>query len=243
MRATNWEFKNRAMVFGLIFGLSFCVYFLDPQNSAAALANWMASRAGMDSNLAARLLFALATCLLVAAALIRTWASSYLHATVVYASEVKTASLVADGPYRHTRNPLYFGNILLAIGMGAMMSRPGFFVAVLAMLLFCYRLIFREESDLQANQGAQYDLYRKAVPRLWPALRPGTASAGRRASWAEGFKAEFWCWGFAMSVAFFAITLNTTAFFIIMAASIAVLWLSTRLIQRKAGAAVPRIPK
>jgi hypothetical protein len=76
VRATNWEFKNRALVFGLIFGLSFSLYFRDQQNSAAALANWLGAARGMDANLVARLLFAFATGLLVAAALFRTWASS-----------------------------------------------------------------------------------------------------------------------------------------------------------------------
>ena len=233
MRATNWEFKNRAMLFGLIFSFSFSAYYLDAQNSVAALANWIGAARGIDANLVARLLFALATCLLVAAAFMRTWASSYLQASVVYASEVKTASLVADGPYRHVRNPLYFGNVLLAIGMGAMMSRIGFFMAIVAMLVFCYRLILREESDLQASQGTQYDLYRKSVPRLWPALRPRTDSAGGQPSWSEGFKAEFWCWGFAISVAAFAVTLNTTAFYVILGASVLLLWLSTLVIQKR----------
>jgi protein-S-isoprenylcysteine O-methyltransferase Ste14 len=233
MRATNWEFKNRAMLFGLIFGLAFCLYFVDPQNSVAALANWLGAKRGIDSNLLARAMFALATCLLLVAALTRTWASSYLHAAVVYAAEVKTASLVADGPYRRVRNPLYFGNVLLAIGMGAMMSRVGFFVGIVAMLMFCYRLIFREESELQASQGEQYKSYLSAVPRLWPALRPRTASAGRKAKWMDGFKAESWCWGFAAGVAAFAITLNTTAFFAILTASIALLWLSTWVIEKQ----------
>jgi protein-S-isoprenylcysteine O-methyltransferase Ste14 len=177
VRATNWEFKNRALVFGLIFGLSFSLYFLDCQNSAAALANWLGAARGMDANLVARLLFAFATGLLVAAALFRTGASSYLHSSVVYAAEVKTASLVADGPYRRVRIPLYFANIPLAIRMGAMMSRTGCFVAIAAMLVFCYRLILGAESELQASQGQPYDLYRKAVPRLWPSPLPRTTSA------------------------------------------------------------------
>jgi protein-S-isoprenylcysteine O-methyltransferase Ste14 len=233
MRATNWEFRNRALVFGLIFGFAFSAYFLDSQNSTAALANWLEATRGMDANFIARILFAFATGLLFGAALLRTWASSYLHSNVVYASEVKTEALVGDGPYRYTRNPLYLANVLMAIGLGALTSRIGFFVAVLAMLLFCYRLILREESALEASQSAQYDLYRKAVPRLWPAFTPRTAAAGGRASWSAGFRAEFWCWGMAVAVAAFAITLNTTAFFTILGASVVLLWLSTRLIQRK----------
>jgi protein-S-isoprenylcysteine O-methyltransferase Ste14 len=242
MRATYWEFKNRALVFGLIFGFSYSAYVLDRQNSAAALANWLGAARGIDSDLIARCLFILAACLLVIAALIRTWASSYLNANVVYASEVKTESLVADGPYRHMRNPLYFANMLLALGMGAMMSRIGFFVGVFAMAVFCYRLIFREEAELLANQGEQYKRYQNAVPRLWPALQPRTASAGRQANWAAGFRAEFWCWGFAIAVAAFAITLNSTAFFVILAASVVLLWLSSLVIQKKTRGARPADP-
>ena len=148
VKATNWEFANRAMVFGLIFGFTFPLYALDQQNSTAALANWLAPKLQLNADPLARLLFALAAVLLMAAAFIRTWASSYLQASVVYASEVKSASLIADGPYRYVRNPLYFANVLMIIAMGAMMSGLGFFVAVAAMLVFCYRLIFREEAGL-----------------------------------------------------------------------------------------------
>jgi protein-S-isoprenylcysteine O-methyltransferase Ste14 len=233
VQATSWEFKNRAVVFGLIFACSFACYSLDPQNSTAALANWLETKLGIDANVLARLLFALAACLLVIAAFIRTWASAYLRADVVYASEVKTESLVADGPYRHVRNPLYFANLFLALGLGAMMNRIGFFVAVLAMLVFCYRLIFREEADLEASQGEPYKRYQRAVPRIWPSLRPRVTSAGRRVNWAEGYKAEFWCWGCAVSVAAFALTLNTTVFFVILAVSLAVFWFSSSILQKK----------
>jgi len=83
---------------------------------------------------------------------------------------VKTEDLVADGPYRHTRNPLYLANILLAIGMGALMSRIGFVVAVLLMVVFSYRLILREETELRSNQGERYERYATAVPSLAFAL-------------------------------------------------------------------------
>jgi protein-S-isoprenylcysteine O-methyltransferase Ste14 len=233
MKATNWEFTNRALVFGLIFAFTFPLYSLDHQNSTAALANWLGPRLRMDADLVARLLFAFAAFLLAMAALIRTWASSYLHAKVVYAAEVKTDLLVADGPYRRVRNPLYFANVLMAIGMGAMMSRTGFFVATLAMLAFCYRLILREEAELQASQVEQYERYRKAVPRLWPSLRQRIASAGGRARWTEGFKAESWYWGFAAAVVAFAATLNLKLFFGILGASLVLFWVSSVILQKK----------
>jgi protein-S-isoprenylcysteine O-methyltransferase Ste14 len=233
MKATNWEFANRALVFGLIFGCTFPLYALDHQNSTAVLANWLGAGLRMDANLVARVLFAIAAFLLVVAAVIRTWASSYLHASVVYAAAVKTESLVADGPYRRVRNPLYIANVLMAVGLGAMMSRTGFFAAVVAMLVFCYRLILREESELQATQGEMYERYCKAVPRLWPSLWPRIASSGRKAQWAAGFKAESWYWGFAAAVTAFAITLNLTVFFVILGASIILFWVSSAVLQKK----------
>ncbi len=233
MKAANWEFKNRALVFGLIFALGFQFYFVDHHNATAALADRLAVPLGANGDLVAHVLFAFAAALLITAALIRTWASAYLRADVVYATDIKTASLVADGPYRHVRNPLYFANLLMAVGMGAMTSRIGFVVLVVAMLVFCYRLILREEAELYAAQGEQYDRYRKAVPRFWPSLRPHVPSAGGQASWASGFKAEAWYWGFALALVAFAITLKVSLFFWILGASLACFWLFTLLGQKK----------
>ena len=232
MKATNWEFTNRALLFGLIFAFSFPLYFLDHQNSTAALANWLGSKLQRNADLVARLLFAFAAVLLIVAALLRTWSSAYLRAGVVYASELKTESLVADGPYRQVRNPLYFANVLMVIAMGAMMSRLGFFVAVVIMLVFCYRLILREEAELEANQGEEYKAYRNAVPRLWPALWPRIASAGHQARWADGFKAESWYWGFAAALVAFAITLKLWLFFTILGVSLILFWVSSAVLQK-----------
>jgi protein-S-isoprenylcysteine O-methyltransferase Ste14 len=212
-------------MFGLIIALAFLFYFLDPQNATAALANLLAPRLGINADPLARILFAIAAVLLIAAALIRTWASAYLQSDVVYAAAIQTRSLVADGPYRHMRNPLYFANLLMAIGMGAMTSRIGFFVLLLGMLLFCYRLVLREEAELRAVQGESYEQYRKAVPRFWPALQPRVPAGHGQANWAAGFKAESWYWGFAAALVAFAITLKTNLFFVIVGLSLASFWL------------------
>lgn len=101
------------------------------------------------------------------------------------------------------------------------------------MLVFCYRLILREEAELQAAQGESYARYRNTVPRLWPSVRARVASSGARASWPEGFKAEGWYWGLALSVIAFAVTLNLKLFFWMMGGSLALFWVSVILLQRK----------
>ncbi|HYR83704.1 MAG TPA: isoprenylcysteine carboxylmethyltransferase family protein [Terriglobia bacterium] len=232
MKATDWEFANRALLFGLIFAFTFPLYSVDHQNSTAAMANWLAAGLRTDANLVAHLLFAFAAFFVVAAALIRTWASSYLEAEVVYAADIRTESLVADGPYRRVRNPLYFANVLMTVGLGAFMSRIGFLVAVVAMLVFCYRLIVREEAELQASQGEQYERYLKAVPRLLPSIRARAVSGNHRARWTEGFKAESWNWGFAAAAVAFAVTLKLMLFFVILGASVVLLWASSAFLSR-----------
>jgi hypothetical protein len=76
MKATNWEFRNRALLFGMVFWITFPLYALDPQNSTAALANWLGARLQLDADLVGRVLFAFAALLMVKGALIRTWASA-----------------------------------------------------------------------------------------------------------------------------------------------------------------------
>lgn len=233
MKASNWEFANRATVFGMILWCCFAFYFVDKQNVTVAVGNWSEARWHVNADAVARILFGIAALLLIFAAFIRTWASAYLHAGVVYAAQVKTASLVADGPYRFVRNPLYFANVLMAIAYGSMMSRAGFVVVVVAMLVFCYRLIFREEGELLASQGESYEAYRKDVPRLWPSPWPRIAAGGRAAKWSNGFKAESWYWGFALALVAFAVTLKLPLFFGILAASLALFWILARAMEKK----------
>lgn len=227
MKATRWEFENRAVLLGGIFAVSFFVSRLDRRNAVVAVAEPLARALHTYDNSVARAIFAIGALIVVLAALIRTWASAYLSADVVYAGPVKTASLVADGPYRFVRNPLYLANVLLAIGMGTLASRLGFVLLNALMLVFSYRLILREEGELARAQGAGYAAYCARVPRLFPALTPRTPSAGRAPRWAAAFKAESWYWGFALAVAVFAATLSIKLFFGILTVSIAALVLIT----------------
>jgi protein-S-isoprenylcysteine O-methyltransferase Ste14 len=233
LAATTWEFEHRALAFGVLFSVAFMWSAVDPQNVTVALARGLSDRLQADGDRLARTLFALAAVVVSTAALCRTWASAYLKSDVVYASELKTASLVADGPYRHTRNPLYLGNMLLAVGMGAMASRIGFVVLVGGMVVFSYRLIGREEAELLRSQGESYAAYLARVPRLMPALRPRVPAAGRRPDWAAGFWAESWYWGFAAAIAAFAITLSLKLFFGVLCASLVLFWIVTSRVEHR----------
>jgi hypothetical protein len=100
-------------------------------------------------------------------------------------------------------------------------------------MLFCYRLIFREEAELLETQGDGYESYRRAVPRLWPSLRSRIPSAGRQPKWTEGFKAEAWYWGFPIAVLGFAFTLNVKLFLVLLGVSLVLLWVSSAVLQKR----------
>ena len=119
------------------------------------------------------------------AAFLRTWATAYLRTEVVHDASQHSEALVADGPYRYVRNPLYLANLPLIAGVGFMASRLGWFVMVAGMWLFCYRLILREEDGLRATQGESYRAYLNAVPRLWPALRPRVPAGAGEPRWSR----------------------------------------------------------
>lgn len=79
--------------------------------------------------------------------------------------------LVTEGPYAWTRNPIYAGNWLIAVGLTTLM-RADAYVLVLGLLLFLHylRVIVAEEHMLQRTFGARYDEYCRSVPRLVPRM-------------------------------------------------------------------------
>jgi protein-S-isoprenylcysteine O-methyltransferase Ste14 len=226
MKASKWEFANRAIVFGIILGCSFGFYVLDKQNITVALANWSEARWHVNADMLARIFW---DCGGDAGA---RGAHAYLGVGIP--ARGRGVRRVADGPYRFVRNPLYFANVLMALALGSMMSRVGFIVVIVAMVVFSYRLILREESELQTNQGESYEAYRKAVPRLWPSPWARIAASGRAAKWRDGFKAESWYWGFALALVVFAVTLQLRLFFVILTVSLALFWISASAMEKKA---------
>ena len=233
MAASNFEFKYRFWIFGALFWTAFASYSVDHQNAAAALVNWIGHLRGATATDAqAQVVLAIAALICLTAALLRTWATAYLKPEVMVDMQMHTSRLVADGPYRYVRNPLYLGNILLGLGFGMMASRIGFVILVAAMIFFDYRLILREETGIMASQGDSYRAYCAAVPRLLPALRPKLPSAGGLPNWADGFLGEAFMWVMAASVVTFAITLKQTVFFVVLGSAFVVYAICLAIIKQ-----------
>jgi protein-S-isoprenylcysteine O-methyltransferase Ste14 len=225
LRATDFEFRNRFWIIMFVYVAAFMAYNLDPVNAGATAAGWLL---GHPVNFAVpgdrhlmQPVFAFAASLTVLAAWIRTWAAAYLQSEVVHDSNLRLEGLVADGPYRYLRNPLYLGGNFLSAGFGILASRLGFLVLVAGLGFFYYRLIFREEAELLAAQGEPYRRFTEKVPRLLPSLFPRLPSSGAQPRWGQAFLGEAPLWMMACSVAAFAATLNSTLLYSIIAFAVA----------------------
>jgi protein-S-isoprenylcysteine O-methyltransferase Ste14 len=108
---------------------------------------------------------------LLAGEALRVWASGHLE---------KGRSLATGGPYAHTRNPLYFGSALLALGVAAAAASPGAVVVVAAYLLAFYPAVIREEEAfLRGKFPKPYASWAASVPAFLPRAMPAGPRATR----------------------------------------------------------------
>ena len=239
-QASEREFQQRFWIIGGIIWAGFLAYFFDHVNAADALTRLILRTHDESSATFGHVitaLFALGTLIVAIGALIRSWAESYLHSSIVHDAALHGEQLVADGPYRRVRNPLYLGNLFLAIGLGFLASRVGFFIISIGMLIIVYRLILREETTLLHSQGEGYRRYFAAVPRLWPALTPRVPAAGAKPNWLDGFTGELFMWGGAGGMLAFTLTRNILYFWIVFGAGMLIYFLQSWLRARRKTAA------
>jgi protein-S-isoprenylcysteine O-methyltransferase Ste14 len=208
MKATNFEFRQRFWIIALLYWAGFVLYRFDRVN----IAQWAVQRAAPDNSsletLLMRYLLAFGALLVLLAAWLRTWAAAYLRSDVVHDPSLHVEKIVADGPYRYMRNPLYLGGILLALGVGLLVSRAGFIVLVAGISILYVRLMVLEEANLGREQGELYREFCRRVPRLWPSLSPRVPRGNLEPKWGQAFLGELFMWGFFVAMTWFALTLN-----------------------------------
>jgi protein-S-isoprenylcysteine O-methyltransferase Ste14 len=93
---------------------------------------------------------------------VRGYAAGYLN---------KQAVLTVTGPYARTRNPLYFGSSVLALGAAVAMNS----IWAAGLLLVYFALVYsfvmrREEMELREQHGDAFFAYAAAVPLFFPRL-------------------------------------------------------------------------
>jgi protein-S-isoprenylcysteine O-methyltransferase Ste14 len=107
---------------------------------------------------------------------IRAWASGYLR---------KEKALAVSGPYRYSRNPLYFGNFIMAIGIVA--GAYSWWVLGLSAVYFgaFYPLIILRERDrMKELFPDQYEEFQRKVPSFFPSLLRRRLKSREKFRWA-----------------------------------------------------------
>jgi protein-S-isoprenylcysteine O-methyltransferase Ste14 len=157
--------------------------------------------AGMAAGAAIEVVTAAMVLLAAVAAGLRLWGTAYLGAATVGHAEMIAGRVMADGPYRRMRNPLYVGSFLMVAAIALLMPVSGaaFTLVVVAVLLL--RLILGEEAFLTAKLGAPYEAYKKAVPRLIPSVRARVPAAGVKPDWGRAMLNEVMPLGLLVSFA------------------------------------------
>ncbi|MBS1851759.1 MAG: isoprenylcysteine carboxylmethyltransferase family protein [Acidobacteria bacterium] len=90
----------------------------------------------------------------------------------------KNEELTTTGPYAYTRNPLYLGSLVLAVGF-AVAARSLWIAAVMVVFfLVVYVPVIRSEEAFLRGKFPQFEAYCQAVPRLLPRLTAYDKSGG-----------------------------------------------------------------
>jgi protein-S-isoprenylcysteine O-methyltransferase Ste14 len=99
--------------------------------------------------------------LVIAGLAIRGLASGHLQ---------KNEQLATGGPYAYTRNPLYLGSLILAVGF-ALAARSWWIAGGIVLLFFViYLPVIRSEENFLRERFPQFDEYAREVPSLLPRL-------------------------------------------------------------------------
>lgn len=107
--------------------------------------------------------------LVVVGLIIRALAAGYVR---------KNEELTTSGPYAYTRNPLYFGSIMLAAGFAIAGRSICIDLSLVLFFLMIYIPVIRAEENFLRARFPGFEDYARRVPRLLPRLsaQPGGTS-------------------------------------------------------------------
>lgn len=93
----------------------------------------------------------------------RGWSSGYIN---------KDRELATEGPYALTRNPLYFGNLVLGSGIAVSGNNLYTYSIFIGYYLFFFSfLILLERKRLKKRFGCQYDEWAKRANLFFPKIK------------------------------------------------------------------------
>ena len=214
MKASSIEFRLRMVIMVAIVVLGFWSPWIEGWSlgSRNSLLEWLAlevSRLGLlRFSFATPAVIILGALIAALGAILRVWGSAYLGYGTVHHAQMQAGAVMADGPYRYVRNPLYIGGWCMTAAMSFVMPATGALFAMALLTLFLLRLILSEEVFLAGQLGEPYWEYRRAVPRLFPRLGRGLPLAGHKPHWMIALLTELNPIGVFITMAFLSWSYN-----------------------------------
>lgn len=211
MRASRIEFRLRLLITAAIVIVGFWspwIRLWDWDKRISTL-EWLAleaSRAGLARfTVTVPVIIILGSLIAAVGAWLRIWGAASLGYRTVQHGQMQSGALMADGPYRYVRNPLYLGSWCMMIAMSLAMPPGGALFTIVLTGIFYLRLIFGEEAFLAGQIGEPYQQYLSATPRLMPRLRAtlpaALPSAHRQPRWLTALVTEILPIGIFVSIA------------------------------------------
>src|SRR4051812_24241360 len=80
----------------------------------------------------------------------------------------KNAELTTTGPYAYTRNPLYLGSVIIALGFAVASRNPWVGIPLLVLFFAIYIPVIKSEEQFLRGTFPAFDDYSRRVPRLFP---------------------------------------------------------------------------
>lgn len=212
MKATPFEFRFRLAISTAIYVIGFWAPWLrfgpSAETNPTRLWSWLAIELMRFGILPVQTAYLSITILAVAlaalGAALRLWGTAYLGRTVVSGNAMQAGEVVAAGPYRYVRNPLYSGSMLTALAVSILMPASGALFFVVALSVFVMRLALGEEAFLKARIGEAYVEYCRRVGRWVPRISPKLRASGERPAWLPAIVAEAFPLGMALCFLAFA---------------------------------------
>lgn len=110
--------------------------------------------------------------------LLRAYAAGYLE---------KSRELAISGPYRYTRNPLYFGSFFMGLGFAVAARSWMLGLVFICFFILIYGPVMRREEDFLRRQfGEAYDRYAKSTSLFFPTFT-GSSNASKNSASRDTF--------------------------------------------------------
>jgi len=199
-KASSFEYRFRFILHAIIYVLGFWspwlywgnVLNLTDKSTWLVLSSDLARTGWLGFGESTIAVLVLALILTGLGAWLRTWGTAYVSTGIVQSRTMHGNTMLADGPYRRTRNPLYLGTLLHTIGISILMPPSGAIFAVALLWALQIRLALAEEPFLTAQFGQPYLDYIARVPRFIPALTPRVPAAGATPHWVQAVLGELY---------------------------------------------------